>query len=260
MKAFIVKRTKITIRTIIGLGPVTGTKVLLKMLFKKTGKVKIPGIKHPMALRPGTSDYDVFYQLFAKSEYDIPVDFSPKLIIDAGANIGLAAVYFKNKFPDATIISIEPDSGNFEMLQKNTAPYDNIFLEKAGIWNKETYITVEDTYGLGEHGMIVKENDHPAENSMKAVTIDGLLKKYNLEGQSIDILKVDIETSEKYFFESNYENWLPNVKMLIVELHDILESGCARSFFKAVTNSLENYSFFMKGENIIIVNGKLFEK
>ena len=256
MNAFIVKRTKITIKTIVGLGPITGTKVLLKMLFKKTDKVKIPGIKHPIALRPGTSDYDVFYQLFAKSEYDIPVNFEPKLIIDAGANIGLAAVYFKNKFPNATIISIEPDDGNFEMLQKNTAPYDNIFLEKAGIWNKETYITVEDTYGLGEHGMIVKENDRPVENSLKAVTIDGLLKKYNLEGESIDILKVDIETSEKYFFESNYENWLPKTNMLIVELHDIIEPGCAQSFFKAINHSFENYTFSMKGENVIVERGK----
>lgn len=253
-KAHIIKRTKITIRTIAGLGPVTGIKVLSKMLFKNTDKVSIPGIKYPVSLRPDTSDYDVFYQLFSKTEYDIPVNFEPKLIIDAGANIGLAAVYFKNKFPNATIISIEPESGNFEMLKKNTAPYENIYLEKAGLWNKETYITVEDKYGLGEHGMIVTENDHPVKDSLKAVTIDGLLKKYGFEGQRIDILKVDIETSEKYFFQSNYESWLPNTKMLIVELHDIIETGCAQSFFTAVNNAIKRYSFHMKGENVIVIN------
>ncbi len=253
-KAHIIKRTKITIKTIAGLGLVEGLSILTKMLFKNTDKVSVSGIKHPFSLRPDTSDYDVFYQLYSKSEYDIPIYFEPKLIVDAGANIGLAAIYFKNRFPNATIISIEPDSGNFEMLQKNTKPYDNIFLEKAGLWNKETYITVEDKYGLGEHGMIVKENDHPVENSLKAVTIDGLLKKYNLEGQRIDLLKVDIETSEKYFFESNYESWLPNTKMLIVELHDIIETGCAQSFFNAINKSLKNYSFHMKGENVIVIN------
>lgn len=254
-KNLLIKRTKITIRTILGLG-FDGIKVLTQMLFKKTRKVSISGIKYPMCLRPNTTDYDVFYQLFSKSEYDLPIsiDFEPKLIIDAGANIGLAAVYFKNKYPEATIISIEPDEENFEALQKNIQPYDNIYAEKAGLWNKETYITVEDTYGLGAHGMIVKENDHPVENSLKAVTIDGLLKKYNLTGQRIDILKVDIETSEKHFFASNYEAWLPNTKLLIVELHDIIEKGCAQAFFTAVCNSLKSFSFHMKGENVIVVN------
>ncbi|MCD7971805.1 MAG: FkbM family methyltransferase [Candidatus Azobacteroides sp.] len=252
----IVKRTKITLRTIFGLGPVQGVKVLSKMLFKNTDKVNLPGIKYPISLRPDTTDYDVFYQLFSKSEYDlpIPIDFEPRLIIDAGANIGLTAVYFKNKFPDATIISIEPDNENFEMLKKNTAQYDNVYLEKAGLWNKETYITVKDTYGLGAHGMIVKENDHPVENSLKAVTIDGLLKKYNLTDQRIDILKVDIETSEKHFFASNYESWLPKTKLLIVELHDIIEKGCAQAFFNAICRSLPNFSFHMKGENVIVIN------
>ena len=255
-QSFFVKRTKITIQTIIGLGIVEGIKVLAQMFLKRTEKVSISSIKYPVSLRPDTSDYDVFYQLFSKSEYDLPIsiDFEPKLIIDAGANIGLAAVYFKNKFPDSMIISIEPDSGNFQMLQKNTKPYSNVFLEKAGLWNKETYITVEDTYGLGAHGMIVKENDSPVENSLKAVTIDSLLKKYDLTGQRIDILKVDIETSEKYFFASNYESWLPNTKMLIVELHDIIEKGCAQSFFSAICKSLENFSFHMKGENVIVIN------
>jgi hypothetical protein len=42
--------------------------------------------------------------------------------------------------------------------------------------------------------------------------------------------------------------------MLIVELHDIIETGCAQSFFKAITHAIKNYSFFMKGENVIVVN------
>jgi len=251
----LIKRIKITIRTLYGLR-FNGLKILFQMLFKSTNKVNVSGVKYPISLRPNTTDYDVFYQLFAKAEYDLPIplNFDPQLIIDAGANIGLAAVYFKNKYPNATVISIEPDSENFEMLKKNTAPYDNVFTEEAGLWNKETYITVEDTYGLGAHGMIVKENNDPVENSLKAVTIDSLLEKYNLKEQYIDILKVDIETSEKYFFASNYESWLPRTRLLIVELHDIIEKGCAQSFFTALCNSLESFSFHMKGENVLVVN------
>jgi hypothetical protein len=34
-------------------------------------------------------------------------------IIDCGANIGCSAFYFLSKYPDAELIAIEPDEGNF---------------------------------------------------------------------------------------------------------------------------------------------------
>ncbi|MDR2474930.1 MAG: FkbM family methyltransferase [Bacteroidales bacterium] len=255
-KKLVAKRMKMLIQSIIGLG-FDGLKVLVLMLFGKTNRIVIAGIKYPMSLRPNSTDYDVFYQLFAKSEYTIPIHipgFEPQLIIDAGANIGLASVFFKNAYPDAAIIAIEPDSGNFDMLKKNTAHYNAIFLEKAGLWNRETNIVVDDIFGLGEHGLIVKENDVPTENSLRAVTIDTVLKKYGFENQRIDILKIDVETSEKYIFASNYETWLSKAKVIFVELHDVLEKGCSQAFFTAIQKSIEHYSLFISGENLVVIN------
>jgi hypothetical protein len=48
----------------------------------------------------------------------------------------------------------------------------------------------------------------------------------------IDILKVDIEGSEKEVFES-CETWIDRVGVLIVELHDRWKSGCSRSVHSA---------------------------
>jgi FkbM family methyltransferase len=36
-------------------------------------------------------------------------DFNPKIIVDAGANIGMASICFARRYPLATIITIEPD-------------------------------------------------------------------------------------------------------------------------------------------------------
>ena len=41
------------------------------------------------------------YQVARISGFPKPIFFRPKLILDCGGNIGCAAVYFANKFPDA---------------------------------------------------------------------------------------------------------------------------------------------------------------
>lgn len=43
------------------------------------------------------------------------------LIVDASANIGAGAVFFNYKFPQARVIAIEPEAGNFQLLTANVA-------------------------------------------------------------------------------------------------------------------------------------------
>jgi hypothetical protein len=66
----------------------------------------------------------------------------------------------------------------------------------------------------------------------------------------IDILKIDIEGSEMELFHSNYENWLPRTKMILIELHERLLPGSSESFYK--TLSQYNHSTSKLGENLIV--------
>lgn len=38
-----------------------------------------------------------------------------------GANCGMSTLLFKLLWPEATVVSLEPDPSNFDMLQRNTA-------------------------------------------------------------------------------------------------------------------------------------------
>lgn len=77
-----------------------GIIIYFKLKFKLTTKISVPNIKHTILLRKHTSDREVFYQIFGNQDYDnIPIRFKPKNIIDFGANIGLASIFFINKFP-----------------------------------------------------------------------------------------------------------------------------------------------------------------
>jgi len=85
-------------------------------------KVRIKKIKAPFFLRLKTTDLPTFDQVFFYKEYDFDTAKSPNIIIDAGANIGLAAIYFANRYPNAKIIALEPEQSNFRILKENVSP------------------------------------------------------------------------------------------------------------------------------------------
>ena len=218
----------------------------------KTGKwnnFKLKKLKHPFAIRDNPYDFATLEEVLLKEEYDIDLSFEPLTIIDGGANIGLTSIYFAIKYPKAQIVSIEPEAGNFEMLRKNTQHYPNISLLNTGIWNHKTNLTIVDT-GKGNNSFIVEELSAPAKDSISAVSIEDIINEK--KWKSVDILKLDIEGSEKNVFEKNYESWLPLVRVLIIELHDRIINGCSETVFKALANY--NFSTALKGENYIFTN------
>ena len=66
----------------------------------------------------------------------------------------------------------------------------------------------------------------------------------------IDILKLDVEGAEKDIFSKNID-WIPKVKLLIVELHDRIVPGCSREFF--ASTSQYKFEEYRKGENFFLL-------
>jgi len=236
------------------LGLVKGILFLIRR--KNIKSIKLPNVAYPILLRPHTSDVDVFVQIFLYTEYDFKLNFVPQIIIDGGANIGLASVYFKNRYPSAKIIAVEPDAGNAEACRANVAKYDNAFVKEAGLWSKKTRTKISDKFGEGSWAMVIEElDDLDNEQNLtvtNTVTIADIMEEYNLP--HIDLLKLDIETAEKEVFSKNYMTWLPKTKAIVIELHDWLLIGCSKSFFTAINESFNSYSYEQLGENILIIN------
>jgi len=207
--------------------------------------LKIKGVQHPFYLRGNTSDIPTFYQVFSFKQYKIGYDFTPSYIFDLGANIGLASLYFANAYPHATIVAVEPDASNYEMLLKNTAPYKNIKCWHGGVWGAKSNLDIIDI-NKGNWAFVTKEANASI-TSIPAETIDALMFMFNVP--YIDILKIDVESAEKEIFEGAHQLWLPKVKAMIVELHDRYKPGCSLAFFKAMVNY--NFSTRFRGENII---------
>jgi len=119
------------------LGVLQGLRTLTgSMLGTREVSALVPGIRQPIVIRPRSTDRFVFEQIFLDRDYELPFELSPSLILDAGANVGFASIFFGNRYPDATIIALEPDPANFNSLVANTRGYRHIVPMKIALWNK----------------------------------------------------------------------------------------------------------------------------
>ena len=197
---------------------------------------KIPGLTHPVHLRPRTTDLTTFEQIFVSRNYNLKFPFIPSVIIDCGANTGLASIFFASKFPQAKIISIEPESSNFAALQKNTKAYPQISPLKKAIWNNDGNLFIEDV-GKGEYAYTVRESTDKGNHNRKIVgeieciTLNTILKQFSLS--QIDLLKIDIEGAEREIFKDKLE-WLDVTRSIVIEIHDWIQPGSSEVFVKAI--------------------------
>lgn len=72
-------------------------------------------------------------------------------------------------------------------------------------------------------------------NVINAITIEEILNQYSIK--QVDLLKLDIEGSEKAVFEMNYEDWLSKCNAIIVEIHDHLQPESEKTVLDALQNS-----------------------
>lgn len=217
-------------------------------------RLKRHDCKHPFCLRIPTSDIPTYRQVFINHEYRFNAENPPHVIVDAGANIGLAAIYFANKYPDARIIAIEPEISNYELLKHNVAPYTNITPVQSALWHKNEEVNLIDP-GFGKWAFMTEENTAKTNisrhvcHAVMGMTVDKIIRDYNLE--RIDVLKIDIEGAEKEVF-SDTSAWIECVDSIIIELHERMKPGCNRSFYCG-SNGFDNE--WLQGENVYLSRG-----
>lgn len=194
-------------------------------------------------IRPNTTDILMASDVIYDREYDFSLKKEPNLIVDAGANIGAASIFFRMKYPDAELVSIEPDARNFEVLAMNLNNDDLSTPIRAALWNQSTHLSLD--YSIAaECAVMTKDNGYETDQKkmIETITIPEIIQRFG----PIDILKIDIEGAEKHLFDESANDWLKSVNVIMIELHDRYVPGCSRRFFKSIDEfPLED----VKGEN-----------
>jgi FkbM family methyltransferase len=210
--------------------------------------IKLPSVAHPVHLRLGTTDLFVCRSVLVEGEYQLELPKPPKAIVDAGANIGLTSVFYANRYPQAKIIAIEPEKTNFEMLKKNTSGYPNVIPVRAALWKEDKEIHLDDP-GLGYDEFRTSDGECAGAKggSVPGMTVEKVMSDFCLN--YIDVLKIDIEGSEKEVFEKPFP-WIDKVGVIAIELHDRIRPGCSRSFYSATKDFAHEVR---KGETVFLM-------
>ncbi|BAY74461.1 methyltransferase FkbM family protein [Nostoc linckia NIES-25] len=210
-----------------------GLSIFIKLLGKKgLAEVKIPGNQQKFYLRKGTSDIAVFTSIYAFNEFKSDFSVSEKgVILDCGANIGISTAYFAEKYPHALIIALEPSLASFELLNKNTQSYKNVICLQAAVWNENCELFLQNPQDE-DWALRFGESKNSSGDLVKAISIKELMHQYNIN--KIDVMKIDIEGSEKDLFSLNFQDWIYSVNTYLIEFHDAVLPGCSSAFYRAL--------------------------
>ena len=212
----------------LGLSP--AIQLLQAHYLRRKFTIKVKYADQPVVVRGRTSDVTVFYEIFALRIYKIP-KAEIRSVIDLGANVGYASIYFAHFCPNAHIVAVEPEHSNYQSLAENTQNIKNISCVHAAIWPQETQLSLQNPSAPNwsfHYEETAKTSTGPI---IKTETLPGLMKKYQLK--RINLLKIDNKGGEKNLFASNTD-WLQHVDCLQIEIH----SDEAK---KVVFNALKPY-------------------
>jgi FkbM family methyltransferase len=232
--------------------------------------IPVGGAQRPLYYRPGSSDESVIKQIFENKDYhlgrvrrspelveyyqNILADGKVPLVVDAGANIGVATVFFLAHLPLIRVVAIEPEPSNFSLLERNVQNL-NVNAIQGAVASSPGFATIIDPQE-GNWGFRTERATDPQEGgaTVRCVTINDIFEH---QRNCVPlIVKIDIEGGENELFSTCTE-WIDRVPLIIIELHDWLLCGQAssRNFLKCVGE--RERDFVVHGENIFSISNHL---
>jgi FkbM family methyltransferase len=137
-------------------------------------------------------------------------------ILDCGANVGLASLYFKRRYPHACITAYEADPGLAAMAEANLKVNGAVDTEvvHAALWTTNGQLTFR--CEGSDSGMIAAL---PGAVDGRAVVVRAQRLRDLLEAEPVDLLKLDIEGAEDPVL-ADCEPALHRVRAMIMDLHE----------------------------------------
>ncbi|MGA7816378.1 FkbM family methyltransferase [Caballeronia sp.] len=225
--------------------------------------LRLPGGRR-FIYRPSPPDRMVCAQIFFQRDYATEhlgrsqeiVDFyracPDPIIVDAGANIGAAAVWFALTYPKAKVLAVEPDVSNYELLKRNAISFPSVVPLNAAIAATSGTLYLNDP-GVGAWGYRTAEQPTDRSYAVEAMTLEQVIAK---SSGTPFILKIDIEGAESDLFSRHSEE-LNRFPLVIIELHDWMlpRESNSRNFLKWHVEMERDFVYF--NENVFSISNTI---
>jgi FkbM family methyltransferase len=154
--------------------------------------------------------------IFVKRCLDFQASTETPRILDCGANVGLASLYFKRRYPRARITAYEADPALAAMVDANlkTNRAADAEVVHAALWTSNGQLTFR--CEGSDSGMVASL---PGAVVGRSTVVRSLRLRDLLEAEPIDLLKLDIEGAEDPVL-ADCEPVLHRVRAMIMDLHE----------------------------------------
>ena len=200
---------------------------------EKAGQLRANGIlslrlKRPfqanISLRECGSDFSTFHEIAVEEVYGpvLRAVGNFQTVIDLGANIGLASLYFAYNSPTCRVLSVEPNCETYELLVRNVLKLNRsgrCQTLKAAVWGAHQRLTFNQKAPADRYSIFAVRVASANEPSVvEGYTMTELLDYSGFD--RVDLLKVDIEGAERELFSTQDLSWLARVGAIAIEFHE----------------------------------------
>lgn len=187
-----------------------------------------------------SSLFFLFREIFIHGEYHFSTDTKSPTFFDLGANIGMATLYFKWRYPSSNIHAFEPDPDTFQVLKRNIennglkgVELHNIAI--GGTTGAVTFYTNASASGslrmsVGRERAEGKKMSVPMETLSSFLTTKDVYVKMDTEGSETETIK-ELKASGK----------ISNIKEMVIEYHHRINSETSK--LSEVITPLEEAGF-----------------
>jgi len=164
----------------------------------------------------GPQDVRTINEIFCRQDYG---PGGQKVVVDLGANIGIASLFFATRSQETRIYASEPVPRNLERLTRNTVRFeDRITIDSRAVAPSSgtASFVIEDT---GRLGGLTQWSARPTDNTIdvECVSVADLLEDILTKEGRIGLVKVDTEGSEAAIIDAIPAEQLDRIDAIVWE-------------------------------------------
>ncbi len=198
----------------------------------------------------------LYKEIFKKQTYAFKTNKADPFIIDCGANVGYAILYFKKLYPQSTIIGFEANPYVFEKLNdcvkinnfKNTSLHNFALADQD---NQQISFYIDHNGGLGSSIL-------QRQGLKEKVTVN-TVKLSNYIDRPVDFIKIDIEGAENMVLQDlDNADKMKFLEKGVIEFHYVEGNSMALTLEILEKNNLK-YKIKSCDKDAVIIRFKKHE-